>query len=138
MSKWGGRFARERLAGLSDAPRSGQPRRHGDERVQEVLDATLNRRPKKATHWSVRSLSEELGLPRDFIHRVWCAFGLKPHLSCSFKLSADPHFVEKVHDVVGLYLDPPGAGAVRRREKPDTGARLGHRGGTLGRVDGFD
>ena len=107
VSKWRGRFARERLAGLSDAPRSGQPRRHGDERVQEVLDATLNRRPKKATHWSVRGLSEDLGLPRDFVHRVWRAFGLKPHLSRSFKLSADPHFVEKVCDVVGLYLDPP-------------------------------
>jgi len=107
VSKWRARFARERLAGLSDAPRSGQPRRHGDERVQEVLDATLNRRPKKATHWSVRSLSEELGLPRDFIHRVWRTFGLKPHLSRSFKLSSDPHFVEKVRDVVGLYLDPP-------------------------------
>ena len=102
--KWRGRFARECLAGLSDAPRGGQPRRHGDERVQEVPDATLNRRPKKATHWSVRSLSEELGLPRDSVHRVWRAFGLKPHLSCSFKLSADPH---KVRDVVGLYLDPP-------------------------------
>ena len=107
VSKWRGRFTRERLSGLSDAPRSGQPRRHGDERVQEVLDATLNRRPAKATHWSVRSLSEELGLPRDFVHRVWRAFGLKPHLSRSFKLSADPHFVEKVRDVVGLYLDPP-------------------------------
>ena len=107
VSKWRGRFAGGRLAGLSDAPRSGQPRRHSDERVQEVLEATLNRRPKKATHWSVRSLSEELGLPRDFVHRVWRAFGLKPHLSHSFKLSTDPHFVDKVRDVVGLYLDPP-------------------------------
>ena len=75
--------------------------------MQEVLDATLNRRPKKATHWNVRSLSEELGMPRDFVHRVWRAFGLKPHLSHNFKLSTDPHFVEKVRDVVGLYLDPP-------------------------------
>ena len=107
VSKWRGRFAGGRLAGLSDAPRSGQPRRHSDERVQEVLEATLNRRPRKATHWSVRSLSEELGLPRDFVHRVWRAFGLKPHLSHSFKLSTDPHFVDKVRDVVGLYLNPP-------------------------------
>ena len=75
--------------------------------MQEVLDATLNRRPRKATHWSVRSLSAELGMPRDFVHRVWRAFGLKPHLSRNFKLSTDPHFVEKVRDVVGLYLDPP-------------------------------
>ena len=107
VTKWRRRFASGRLAGLSDAPRTGQPRRHGDERVQEVLDATLNRRPVNATHWSVRSLSAELGVPRDFVHRVWRAFGLKPHLSHSFKLSTDPHFVAKVRDVVGLYLDPP-------------------------------
>ena len=107
VTKWRRRFARDRLAGLSDAPRSGQPRRHSDERVQEVLEATLNRRPRNATHWSVRSLGDELGLPRDFVHRVWRAFGLKPHLSESFKLSTDPHFIEKVRDVVGLYLDPP-------------------------------
>lgn len=107
VTKWRRRFASDRLAGLSDAPRTGQPRRHDDSKVQEVLDATLNRRPKKATHWSVRSLSKELGIPRDFVHRVWRAFGLKPHFSKSFKLSTDPHFVEKVRDVVGLYLDPP-------------------------------
>ena len=75
--------------------------------MQEILDATLNRRPKRATHWSVRSLSAELGMPRDFVHRVWRAFGLKPHLSHNFKLSTDPHFEEKVRDVVGLYLGPP-------------------------------
>lgn len=107
VTKWRRRFASDRLDGLSDAPRSGQPRRHDDSKVQDVLEATLNRRPKKATHWSVRSLSEDLGMPRDFVHRVWRAFGLKPHLSKSFKLSTDPHFVEKVRDVVGLYLDPP-------------------------------
>lgn len=107
VTKWRRRFAADRLEGLSDAPRSGQPRHHDDDRVQEVLEATLNRRPKNATHWSVRRLSEDLGLPPDFIHRVWRAFGLKPHLTKSFKLSTDPHFVEKVRDVVGLYLDPP-------------------------------
>ena len=107
VTKWRQRFVAERLAGLADAPRSGQPRRHDDARVQEVIDITLNRQPRGATHWSVRRLSEELGYPRDFIHRVWRAFGLKPHLSKSFKLSNDPHFVEKVRDVVGLYLDPP-------------------------------
>lgn len=107
VTKWRRRFANDRLGGLSDAPRSGQPRHHDDDRVQEVLEATLNRRPKNATHWSVRRLSEDLGVPRDFVHRVWRAFGLKPHLSKSFKLSTDPHFVEKVRDVVGLYLDPP-------------------------------
>lgn len=107
VTKWRRRFVQDRLAGLSDAPRSGQPRRHDDAKVQEVLEATLNRRPKKATHWSVRSLADELGVPRDFVHRVWRAFGLKPHLSHSFKLSTDPHFIEKVRDVVGLYVDPP-------------------------------
>jgi transposase len=107
VTKWRRRFAIDRLEGLSDAPRSGQPRRHDDRRVQEVLEATLNRRPKKAAHWSVRGLSAELGMPRDFVHRVWRAFGLKPHLSSSFKLSTDPHFVEKVRDVVGLHLDLP-------------------------------
>ena len=107
VTKWRRRFASDRLKGLSDAPRSGQPRRHDDDKVQEVLEATLNRRPKNATHWSVRSLAGDLGVSRDFVHRVWRAFSLKPHLSKSFKLSTDPHFVEKVRDVVGLYLDPP-------------------------------
>jgi transposase len=107
VTKWRQRFARDRLAGLSDAPRSGQPRRHDDDQVQRVLEATLNLRPQNATHWSVRRLSDELGIARDFVHRVWRAFGLKPHLSKSFKLSNDPHFVEKVRDVVGLYLNPP-------------------------------
>lgn len=107
VTKWRHRFLDERLDGLSDAPRSGQPRRHDDERVQAVIDATLSRKPPRATHWSVRMLSNELGVPRDFVHRVWRAFGLKPHLSKSFKLSNDPNFVEKVRDVVGLYLAPP-------------------------------
>ena len=95
------------MAGLCDAPRSGQPGRHKDEQIQAVLDATLNRRPKHAMHWSVRSLSQELGIARDFMHRVWRAFGLKPRLSHSFNLSTDGHFVQKVRDVVRLYLDPP-------------------------------
>ena len=107
VTKWRRRFASDRLEGLSDVPRSGQPRRHGDDKVQEILEATVNRRPRNATHWSVRSLAEDIGVPRDFVHRVWRAFGLKPHLSKSFKLSTDPHFVEKVRDVVGLYMDPP-------------------------------
>ena len=107
VSKWRHRFVHDRLAGLADAPRSGQPRKHGDERVQAVLDATLNHRPRNATHWSVRSLSKEISIPRDFVHRVWRAFGLKPHLTKSFKLSTDPHFIDKVRDVVGLYMNPP-------------------------------
>lgn len=107
VTKWRRRFAVERLEGLSDSPRPGQPRRHGDDAVQAVIDATLNRKPKNATHWSVRKLADDLQVARDFVHRVWQAFGLKPHLSRTFKLSTDPHFVEKVRDIVGLYLDPP-------------------------------
>jgi len=107
VTKWRRRFARDRLAGLCDAPRGGQPRRHDDEQVQAILDTTLSRTPNKATHWSVRSLAEELAIPKSFVHRVWRAFGLKHHLSKSFKLSNDPFFVEKVRDIVGLYLDPP-------------------------------
>ena len=107
VTKWRRRFAQDRLAGLSDAPRSGQPRRYDDDQVQAVLDATLNRPPKRATHWSTRRLAAELNVTADFVLRVWHAFGLKPHLSKHFKLSTDPHFVEKVRDVVGLYLNPP-------------------------------
>jgi transposase len=107
VTKWRHRFLEQRLDGLSDAPRPGQPRRHDDQRVQQVIDTTLNRKPRNATQWSVRSLAQELGVPRDFVHRVWRAFGLKPHLSKTFKLSNDPHFVDKVRDVVGLYMVPP-------------------------------
>ena len=107
VSKWRGRFLSEGLPGLADAPRSGQPRRHDDERVKAVVETTLQSKPKHRTHWSVRSLAKELDLPRDFIHRVWRAFGLKPHLARTFKLSSDPRFVEKVQDVVGLYMNPP-------------------------------
>lgn len=107
VSKWRRRFAEHGLAGLQDAPRPGQPRRHDDERVQQVIDLTLNQRPRNATHWSVRAPAEELDVGRDFVHRVWRAFGLKPHLAAHFKLSNDPAFVAKVRDVVGLHLNPP-------------------------------
>ena len=107
VSKWRGRFARKGLAGLEDAKRSGQPRKHADETIQAVVETTLRRKPKNRTHWSVRSLSREMSLPRDFIHRVWRSFGLKPHLSRTFKLSTDPRFVEKVRDVAGLCVNPP-------------------------------
>jgi len=107
VSKWRNRFLKERLSGLTDSPRTGQPRKYDDDRVQEVLDITLNRKPKNATHWSVRRFSEETGFDRGIVHRVWRAFGLKPHLSKSFKLSNDPNFVDKVRDVVGLYMAPP-------------------------------
>ncbi len=107
VTKWRQRFAEFRLAGLHDAPRSGQPRRHDDAAVQRVIDATLNRKPPNATHWSVRRLAAELKVPTDFVYRVWRAFGLRPHQVETFKLSNDPHFVDKVRDVVGLYMNPP-------------------------------
>jgi hypothetical protein len=92
---------------LSDEPRSSRPQKHADVHVYVVLEVTHKRKSKKATHWSVRSLSEDLGVPRDFVHRVWRAFGLKPHLSQSLRLSTDSHFIEKVRDIVGIYLDSP-------------------------------
>ena len=107
VSKWRGRFLRLGLEGLRDALRSGQPRKYTDERVKAVVETTLHRKPGHATHWSMRSLAKEMSLPYHFIFRVWKAFGLKPHLSRQFKLSTDPRFVEKVRDVVGLYVNPP-------------------------------
>lgn len=107
VSKWRARFLCEGLCGLADAPRPGQPRKHDDERISAVVETTLRRKPKHATHWSARSLAKEMSLPYHFIYRVWKAFGLKPHLARTFKLSSDPRFVEKVQDVVGLYMDPP-------------------------------
>ena len=107
VSKWRGRFARMGPEGLGDAPRPGQPRKHDNERVRAVVETTLHRKPKHQTHWSTRSLAKEMALPYHFIHRVWKAFGLKPHLARTFKLSSDPRFVEKVQDIAGLYMDPP-------------------------------
>jgi transposase len=107
VGKWRERFARDRLDGLRDEPRSGAPRRIGDEQVAALLVRTLEMAPGDATHWSTRSMAEAVGLSRATVHRVWRAFGLKPHRAETFKLSADPEFVEKVRDVVGLYLSPP-------------------------------
>ena len=107
VSKWRNRFVRNGLEGLEDAPRPGQPRRYTGEKVRAVVETTLRHKPKHRTHWSARSLAEEMALPYHFVWRVWKAFGLKPHLARTFKLSSDPRFVEKVQDVVGLYMDPP-------------------------------
>lgn len=107
VSKWRRRYAKYRLAGLTDAPRSGRPRTVSDEKVQEVVDKVRQRRPANATHWSVREMSRETGVSPATVQRIWHAFGLKPHLEDTFKLSTDPHFVDKVRDVVGLYLAPP-------------------------------
>jgi transposase len=105
--KWRTRFLADRLEGLTDEPRPGRPRTISDERVEAVITATLERTPVNATHWSTRSLAADLGLSQSAVSRIWRAFGLAPHRQDSWKLSKDPQFIDKVRDVVGLYLDPP-------------------------------
>ena len=107
IAKWRGRFVVDRVDGLLDEPRPGKPRTISDEKVAEVIAATLESAPKDATHWSTRSMAAHLGLSQSAVSRIWRAFGLQPHRVESFKLSTDPLFVDKVRDVVGLYLDPP-------------------------------
>jgi transposase len=105
--RWRNRFAAHRLDGLTDEPRPGQPRRITDAKVEEVIVKTLETTPRDATHWSTRSMAAEVGLTQSAVHRIWKAFGLQPHRQDAWKLSRDPLFIEKVRDVVGLYLDPP-------------------------------
>jgi transposase len=107
VGKWRERFARDRLEGLQDRPRSGAPRTVTDEQVAALLTRTLEAAPEDATHWSTRSMAAACGLSPATVQRVWRAFGLKPHRSEGFALSSDPEFVEKVRDIVGLYLSPP-------------------------------
>ena len=107
VGKWRGRFLDLRLDGLADEPRPGAPRTITDEIVERVVTKTLEEKPKAATRWSTRGMAKAVGLSQTAISRVWRAFGLKPHLSETFKLSTDPFFVEKVRDVVGLYMNPP-------------------------------
>jgi transposase len=112
VTKWRARFVARRLEGLADEPRPGAARTITHEQVEQVLVMTLETTPKGATHWSTRSLARTLGMSQSAISRIWRAFGLKPHLVDTFKLSTDPQFVEKVRDVVGLYLNPPEAAMV--------------------------
>jgi len=107
VGKWRQRFLDGRLGALGDAPRSGQPRKLTDAKVEAVITRTLESRPKNATHWSTRTMAEASGLNQNAIVRIWRAFGLKPHLQENFKLSTDAFFVEKVRDIVGLYVNPP-------------------------------
>ena len=107
VGKWRQRFLDRRLEGLADEPRPGPPRTVTDAQVEEVVTRTLESKPADATHWSTRGMAKAAGLSQTAVSRIWRAFGLKPHLAETFKLSADPFFVEKVRDVVGLYLSPP-------------------------------
>lgn len=107
VSKWRSRFVSKGLDGLLDEFRPGTPRKISDEQVEKALVTTLESLPQDATHWSTRSLAEQCGLSRSTVSRIWRAFGLQPHRFETFKLSRDPLFVEKVRDLVGLYLNPP-------------------------------
>jgi transposase len=107
VGKWRRRFAERRLDGLYDEPRPGAPRRIGDEEIGETIRLTLETTPPDATHWSLRSMAAAVGHAPSTIHRIWKAFCLQPHRSDTFKLSTDPLFVEKVRDIVGLYMAPP-------------------------------
>jgi transposase len=112
VGKWRGRFARRGLDGLHDEPRPGKPRSISDEDVERVIVKTLEEQPKDATHWSTRSMAAATGMSQSAVSRIWRAFALKPHQIESFKLSPDPQFIDKVRDVVGLYLNPPEAAVV--------------------------
>src|SRR5579872_507159 len=112
VGKWRGRFARRGLDGLHDEPRPGKPRSIGDEDVERVIVKTLEEQPRDATHWSTRSMAAATGMSQTAVSRIWRAFGLKPHQTETFKLSPDPQFIDKVRDIVGLYLNPPEAAVV--------------------------
>jgi transposase len=113
VGKWRRRFVARRLEGLSDEERPGRPRTISDAQVEQVLTKTLEEPPpRQDSHWSTRSMARATGLSQTAISRIWRAFGLKPHLQETWKLSTDPQFIDKVRDIVGLYLDPPEAALV--------------------------
>jgi len=112
VGKWRRRFLQARCDGLLDDPRPGAPRQLGDEDVERVITMTLESTPQDATHWSTRSMAKASGMSQSAVSRIWRAFALQPHRTETFKLSKDPFFIEKVRDVVGLYLAPPQRAAV--------------------------
>lgn len=107
VGKWRTRFVAERLDGLHDEPRPGAPRKIGDDQIEAIITKTLESTPKGRTHWSTRSMAKNAGMSHSTIGRMWRAFGLQPHRTESFRLSQDPLLVEKVRDIVGLYMHPP-------------------------------
>jgi len=107
VGKWRKRYLQQGLQGLHDELRPGRPRSISDEQVAVLIRKTLKTKPKDGTHWTVRSIAAETDLSKSTVHRIWRAFGLQPHRQRHFKLSTDPFFVEKVRDIVGLYLNPP-------------------------------
>src|SRR5213596_2440392 len=112
VGRWRGRFSRRGFDGLHDEPRPGKPRSIGDDDVERVIVKTLEESPPNATHWSTRSMAAATGMSQTAVSRIWRAFGLKPHQTEAFKLSPDPQFIDKVRDIVGLYLNPPEAAVV--------------------------
>lgn len=107
VGKWRTRFLKKRLEGLYDEQRPGAPRKISDEQIEQVVIQTLESTPRGQTHWSTREMAKNTGLSRMAISRIWRAFGLQPHRTESFKLSPDPLLIEKVRDIVGLYMNPP-------------------------------
>ena len=129
VGKWRARFIARRLDGLLDEPRPGAPRKISDAEVERVVTLTLETTPVGATHWSTRSMAAQTGMSQSAITRIWRAFALQPHRTETFKLSSDPLFIEKVRDIVGLYLHPPHRALVlcatrSRRSKPLSGRPL--------------
>src|SRR5580765_634321 len=112
VARWRGRFARRGLDGLHDEPRPGKPRSISDEDVERVIVKTLEEQPRDATHWSTRSMAAATGVSQSAVSRIWRAVALKPHQVETFKLSPDPQFIDKVRDIVGLYVNPPEAAVV--------------------------
>ena len=112
VGKWRRRFIDQRLDGLHDEPRPGAPRTVTDDDVERVIVKTLEETPADATHWSTRSMAQATGMSQSAVSRIWRAFGLKPHQTESFKLSPDPQFIDKVRDIVGLYMNPPESAVV--------------------------